>query len=116
RLILVMLVFFFSSRRRHTRWPRDWSSDVCSSDLAERESPHTLRRLYPARPVGMPYVSFYPMSKRRDQGQNWYTLPLQERSKLMRSEERRVGKECRFLLMPYLYIMTVLFALRLLGL
>src|SRR5690625_1591652 len=28
-----MLIFFFSSRRRHTRWPRDWSSDVCSSDL-----------------------------------------------------------------------------------
>src|SRR6266508_1881315 len=27
-------VFFFSSRRRHTRWPRDWSSDVCSSDLS----------------------------------------------------------------------------------
>src|SRR5690625_4477977 len=27
--------FFFSSRRRHTRWPRDWSSDVCSSDLGE---------------------------------------------------------------------------------
>src|SRR5439155_1758368 len=26
-------VFCFSSRRRHTRWPRDWSSDVCSSDL-----------------------------------------------------------------------------------
>src|SRR5215510_9538425 len=25
--------FFFSSRRLHTRWPRDWSSDVCSSDL-----------------------------------------------------------------------------------
>src|SRR5215208_1318216 len=29
--------FFFSSRRRHTRWPRDWSSDVCSSDLAADE-------------------------------------------------------------------------------
>src|SRR5207253_7640361 len=29
--------FFFSSRRRHTRWPRDWSSDVCSSDLGEAE-------------------------------------------------------------------------------
>src|SRR5690625_3739224 len=28
------LYFFFSSRRRHTRWPRDWSSDVCSSDLS----------------------------------------------------------------------------------
>src|SRR6266508_4264330 len=27
------IIFFFSSRRRHTRWPRDWSSDVCSSDL-----------------------------------------------------------------------------------
>src|SRR5437870_13880462 len=26
-------MFFFSSRVRHTRWPRDWSSDVCSSDL-----------------------------------------------------------------------------------
>src|SRR6266508_6135651 len=25
--------FVFTSRRRHTRWPRDWSSDVCSSDL-----------------------------------------------------------------------------------
>src|SRR5437870_6008888 len=30
--------FFFSSRRRHTRWPRDWSSDVCSSDLAATET------------------------------------------------------------------------------
>src|SRR6266550_2437391 len=31
-----MLIFFFSSRRRHTRCSRDWSSDVCSSDLIER--------------------------------------------------------------------------------
>src|SRR6266508_4981800 len=30
--------FFFSSRRRHTRWPRDWSSDVCSSDLSSEPS------------------------------------------------------------------------------
>src|SRR3712207_6532632 len=30
-----MCVFFFSSRRRHTRYWRDWSSDVCSSDLEE---------------------------------------------------------------------------------
>src|SRR5690625_1464718 len=34
-LPLLHVNFFFSSRRRHTRWPRDWSSDVCSSDLAE---------------------------------------------------------------------------------
>src|SRR5207253_5951774 len=32
----VFFFFFFSSRRRHTRWPRDWSSDVCSSDLGWR--------------------------------------------------------------------------------
>src|SRR6266487_227848 len=31
---LSLLCFFFSSRRRHTRWTGDWSSDVCSSDLA----------------------------------------------------------------------------------
>src|SRR4051794_10943794 len=30
-----MIFFFFSSRRRHTRWTGDWSSDVCSSDLRE---------------------------------------------------------------------------------
>src|SRR5690349_22710016 len=40
-LFLILLIsvfvffFFFSSRRRHTRSLRDWSSDVCSSDLAE---------------------------------------------------------------------------------
>src|SRR5690606_3757159 len=36
-------MFFFSSRRRHTRFSRDWSSDVCSSDLADtsvRTDPH----------------------------------------------------------------------------
>src|SRR5699024_12014757 len=33
------LLFFFSSRRRHTRSKRDWSSDVCSSDLEARETP-----------------------------------------------------------------------------
>src|SRR5439155_9188189 len=33
-----VVLFFFSSRRRHTRWPRDWSSDVCSSDLDDRDA------------------------------------------------------------------------------
>src|SRR6266704_5220990 len=33
------LSFFFSSRRRHTRAKRDWSSDVCSSDLHRRRKP-----------------------------------------------------------------------------
>lgn len=51
---------------------------------AERESPHASRRLYPEPPAGSPCVSFYPTSKRRDAAQNWYTLPLEERSALMR--------------------------------
>src|SRR5690625_2195539 len=36
-LAVLSRFFFFSSRRRHTRWPRDWSSDVCSSDLSRGE-------------------------------------------------------------------------------
>src|SRR2546429_3474569 len=35
---LLVYFFFFSSRRRHTRCSRDWSSDVCSSDLASAEN------------------------------------------------------------------------------
>src|SRR6266536_6420082 len=38
-----MVVFFFSSRRRHTRSTRDWSSDVCSSDLREFQAVLPLR-------------------------------------------------------------------------
>src|SRR6266487_3505044 len=33
-MMVIFVFFFFSSRRRHTRWTGDWSSDVCSSDLA----------------------------------------------------------------------------------
>src|SRR5437870_13687786 len=36
-MMMICFLFFFSSRRRHTRWPRDWSSDVCSSDLASNQ-------------------------------------------------------------------------------
>jgi chlorite dismutase len=50
---------------------------------AERASPHVQRRLFPVQPPDMPYVCFYPMSKRRVPGQNWYALPLEERSRLM---------------------------------
>ena len=51
----------------------------------ERESAHVVRRLYPELPADMPYVCFYPMSKRREESQNWYTLSLDERSRLMQS-------------------------------
>src|SRR6266704_4061491 len=37
-MVFVFLSFFFSSRRRHTRSKRDWSSDVCSSDLRHKPS------------------------------------------------------------------------------
>ncbi len=50
---------------------------------AERASPHVQRRLFPVQPPEMPYVCFYPMSKRRTPGQNWYALSLEERSRLM---------------------------------
>ena len=50
---------------------------------AERASAHVQRRLFPTLPPEMPYVCFYPMSKRRVPGQNWYALPLEERSLLM---------------------------------
>ena len=49
----------------------------------ERASEHVQRRLYPPLPRDMPYVSFYPMSKKREANANWYTLPISERSQLM---------------------------------
>src|SRR5690625_6883000 len=49
--ILILLLFFFSSRRRHTRWPRDWSSDVCSSDLED-----TKRFIRLAHDMGIPCI------------------------------------------------------------
>src|SRR5687768_1527101 len=42
--------FFFSSRRRHTRCSRDWSSDVCSSDLPAQVAPVTIRAYRPSSP------------------------------------------------------------------
>jgi chlorite dismutase len=50
----------------------------------ERASRHVQSRLYPRVPEGMRYVSFYPMNKRRAHPDNWYTLPVAERSRLMR--------------------------------
>jgi hydrogen peroxide-dependent heme synthase len=50
---------------------------------AERASEQVQRRLYPSLPDEMPYVCFYPMSKRRAPEQNWYRLSLAERSQLM---------------------------------
>jgi hydrogen peroxide-dependent heme synthase len=50
---------------------------------AELATPHVQSRLYPPLPEQLPYVCFYPMSKKREHGQNWYALELAERAKLM---------------------------------
>src|SRR5438876_6080495 len=78
-VFLSFFFFFFSSRRRHTRWTGDWSSDVCSSDLARQAGSVAQRSL----------AQF-----RRDQA-------APERLAGARSEERRVGKECRSRWSPY---------------
>src|SRR2546422_3123772 len=48
-----MFFFFFSSRRRHTRCSRDWSSDVCSSDLYVTHTPGIFKRTSPSNGGGM---------------------------------------------------------------
>src|SRR5690606_40371470 len=95
--------FFFSSRRRHTRFSRDWSSDVCSSDL------HFVRR----NEVEVARDGLLQGRGRHGEFQRIAGIVLAEQSRdeatrkgvaaahavdelnLVRSEERRVGKECR---------------------
>src|SRR2546429_8242661 len=103
-----MVLFFFSSRRRHTRCSRDWSSDVCSSDLFDGA---TLKDTY-LRKVALDDADFsgvkvYSGSKWEDS--NWWDAkcipqPLLDyllEADSHRSEERRVGKECRSRWSPY---------------
>src|SRR5438105_5607745 len=86
-----MFFFFFSSRRRHTRSTRDWSSDVCSSDLFNCAS---VEDLYVA--VGQGLVTGRAVANAA------FPQPQEAKSKVVslararrkRSEERRVGKEC----------------------
>src|SRR5438445_12732821 len=80
-----MFFFFFSSRRRHTRYWRDWSSDVCSSDLGC--APPLQQSLSCGRGGAQPARV----------GARGVAQPPQRR----RSEERRVGKECRSRWSPY---------------
>src|SRR6478672_13442620 len=72
---MLIVFFFFSSRRRHTRSDRDWSSDVCSSDLPTAAASRCARARSGRRRASV-----------RQRG---------------RSEERRVGKECRSRWSPY---------------
>ena len=61
----------------------EYRAKLAERAQTERESAHLKRRLQPAVPEELPYVCFYPMSKRRDPGANWYGLTLEERSRLM---------------------------------
>jgi len=56
---------------------------VKDRSAVERDKPHVRSRLFPPLPPEMPYVCFYPMSKRRDPDANWYALPISARSRLM---------------------------------
>lgn len=62
-----------------------YARELAVRAAAESDSDHVRRRLYPPLPSDMRHVSFYPMSKRRAPGQNWYSLTLDERSRLMRA-------------------------------
>src|SRR5688500_19388923 len=75
-----LIQFFFSSRRRHTRLQGDWSSDVCSSDLAKRSG------------------SAMACWRKPSWTRRWKSRPAassRSRAPPVRSEERRVGKERR---------------------
>src|SRR5690554_7443828 len=87
-----LLWFFFSSRRRHTRCGRDWSSDVCSSDLRSHR-----RTLGEDGQKGRGHGGCWAVAARCGPlghlrpPRRLVTLP----ATTTRSEERRVGKECR---------------------
>src|SRR5690348_18263387 len=87
-------MFFFSSRRRHTRWTGDWSSDVCSSDLGQRnqEGMAAIRAVHGEHArVCAPAPRTCAEGGSTGRGGVPPTVP----SLSSRSEERRVGKECR---------------------
>src|SRR5256885_496893 len=98
--------FFFSSRRRHTRLQGDWSSDVCSSDLWMVRSPSTIGipstfwNTASPRPTRAIPTSFSAACGR--ECRSTIVIPDRRRSLARtRSEERRVGKECRSRWSPY---------------
>src|SRR5699024_11928958 len=83
--VLYLYFFFFSSRRRHTRSKRDWSSDVCSSDLERPISKIFTQRQGAYHKAISELLKLLPEEEQE-----------QKRESLLRSEERRVGKECRY--------------------
>src|SRR5690606_41146552 len=95
----VSFVFFFSSRRRHTRFSRDWSSDVCSSDLPGVVLALRMQRAVGVDPAAGPRRGAVAALVRADHAVEPGALRRQAARILLvggpRSEERRVGKEWR---------------------
>src|SRR2546430_11972788 len=97
------LFFFFSSRRRHTRFDCDWSSDVCSSDLFRLQG-HLFLHFLGLFPKVLDLQLRLLLGREQ---RNLYPRHHQARFSLnllwnrFRSEERRVGKECRSRWSPY---------------
>src|SRR5258706_7584537 len=97
-----MFFFFFSSRRRHTRLVSDWSSDVCSSDL---EAVVTGEHEGVDQDSGaLALVDFFeglPDDEGVEAECVFVDAAVLEGQRGGRSEERRVGKECRSRWSPY---------------
>src|SRR3712207_7909422 len=88
---MVVYFCFFSSRRRHTRYWRDWSSDVCSSDLGS----------VPRAQDPECTCIFGQRQRQRGGGAGVALRPAAVAVAPPRSEERRVRKECRSRWSPY---------------
>src|SRR5690606_40772078 len=98
--------FFFSSRRRHTRFSRDWSSDVCSSDLYLDTQPlavEVVQYVEQAEWTTVGQTVRHKVHRPRHIGGSRHDklLWLVALDAPSRSEERRVGKECRSRRSPY---------------
>src|SRR2546427_122740 len=89
-VMLALYFFFFSSRRRHTRFDCDWSSDVCSSDLGD--SPPDARIVLPRALSTLDLKTAQEVLSKEG---------FELSQETYRSEERRVGKECRSRWSPY---------------
>src|SRR3712207_8524746 len=101
-IVITSFVFFFSSRRRHTRYWRDWSSDVCSSDLGKRYATPNARIMIHQPSGGFEGQATDAEINLREMLTLKHTLnQIMANHTGQRSEERRVGKECRSRWSPY---------------
>src|SRR5256886_4266473 len=98
-LMWFLFFFFFSSRRRHTRFDCDWSSDVCSSDLSRRA--RAVKRRIALRASGLVVLALGVLAGLTLYFSSETVAPCVAAGTPKRSEERRVGKECRSRWSPY---------------